>query len=581
MPIDYNTKFQNNGLFNLNAIDDHFPMDEYRDGQKDAIIFALNAFNEGKKVVILECPTGSGKSPIGMTVADMVDTSYYLTVTKILQDQLMNDFGDQIIELKGRGSYPCTYWQRFGQKMVHRKLISEQDLATYELNNGDCSVGFCRTKLNAGENKFRCGKCFTKDNKGELDMLSVNKLYSDCPYYEQVFAAINSRKVVMNFSSFLFQTQMTKRFNEPRDLVVIDECHNLEPQLLDFVSMRLTDFNLQDFGIIIPKYETAQEYAVWFEDQKIHEHLIKIIKEAEDNENHRLVDDTTRILVKYKMFMEQIVSNEGSDWVIEYEEKTANKKQYRVIILKPVFADSFVQPLIFRYAKRVLMMSATVLDVGVVAKSLGIDRNHIAAYRMKNRFPVKNRPIYLETVGKMTGGKHKMHEWAPAMVKKIDEILLRYPNDRGIIHTHNFTIMDFILKHGSSATQKRLMNQNDFSDKNELLKEHAKTFGAVIIAPAMHEGVDLKDDLSRFQIICKVPFANCFDDKQLARRVEVDRKYYTWITALKLIQSYGRSIRSENDYADTYILDGSIHKFLLDAKQMIPAWFTEAISRRI
>jgi len=110
-----------------------------------------------------------------------------------------------------------------------------------------------------------------------------------------------------------------------------------------------------------------------------------------------------------------------------------------------------------------------------------------------------------------------------------------------------------------------------------MLEEHAKSKNGVIIAPAMHEGVDLHGDLSRFQIICKVPYANCFDDKQLAARVEVDRKFYTWITALKLVQSYGRSVRSVDDHAKTYIIDEAIYKFLRDANKMLPDWFKEAI----
>lgn len=575
-------RHEDHGQFNLDAIDNHFPKESYREGQREAIEFALSAYNEGKKVVILECPTGGGKSAIGMTIADMVPTSYYLTVTKILQDQLVNDFGEQIIELRGRGSYPCNYWDRFGPKMVSRKFMTSEELAKNKAKHGDCANGYCRTKLNDSKDKFKCGNCFAVDGpnrSGKLQQLSRGKDYSECPYYEQVYQAVNSRKVVMNFSSFLFQTQMTKRFDDPRDLMIIDECHNLEPQLLDFVSVRITDFNLQDFGIFIPKFDSPHAYAVWFEESKMHQLIYDVIKQAISEDNNRLADDMSRLLKKYKMFMEQM-TQEGDnnfDWVCEYEEKTASGKTYRAVTLKPVFATNFVQPLLFRYSSRILMMSATILDVNVVCRSLGIDRDHIASYRMKNRFPVKNRPIYLDTVGKMTGGKGQMHEWAPPMVKKINEIVDKYPNDRGIIHTHNFAIMDYILKHASPTTKKRLMHQRDFGDKKDLLKKHSETPGAILIAPAMHEGIDLKDDLSRFQIICKVPYPNCFDDEQLARRVEVDRKYYMWLTALKIVQAYGRSIRSETDQADTYILDESIHKFLRDTKKMIPGWFTEAL----
>jgi Rad3-related DNA helicase len=60
------------GLFNLDAIDNCFPMASYREGQREAIEFAIKSFNSGINIVILECPTGSGKSAIGMTLAEMV-----------------------------------------------------------------------------------------------------------------------------------------------------------------------------------------------------------------------------------------------------------------------------------------------------------------------------------------------------------------------------------------------------------------------------------------------------------------------------------------------------------------------------
>ena len=110
-----------------------------------------------------------------------------------------------------------------------------------------------------------------------------------------------------------------------------------------------------------------------------------------------------------------------------------------------------------------------------------------------------------------------------------------------------------------------------------MLEVHSKSKNTIIVAPAMHEGIDLVDDLSRFQIICKIPWPNFIDDKQLARRIELDQDYYNWLTALKLVQSYGRSVRSETDWADTYIIDEVLLSFKERAKKMIPKWFSEAI----
>ena len=570
----------------INAIDKHFPKEKYREGQREVIEFAVNAINDGKKIIILECPTGSGKSAIGMTIADMVDTAYYLTITKILQDQLTDDFGDKIVELKGRSSYPCTFYDRFGNSFVNRKLWSQAQLDEAKAKAPDCGTGFCRSKLSPSEDKFKCDKCFLKTGiansgkpKGDLDSLPSGMTYSACPYYEQVHKAIRSRKVVMNFSSFLFQTQMTKRFDKPRDIMLIDECHQVEPQLLDFVSFTITDQHLSNHGIFIPELDHAYEYKVWMEDSKIHEILWERIKQARIDDNSKLEDDLARVLKKYQMFMEHMEDEEESEWVCEYEEKSGSKgESHRKVTLKPVFAKNFANQLLFKYSKCVVMMSATILDVNVVCRSLGVDRKDVAAYRVKNYFPKENRPIKIIPVAKMTGGKTRMDIWGPLLVTAVNKIVRSHKGEKGIIHTHNFAIMDYLLHRCDPDVKKRLSHQRNYKDKKEMLEAHALSkLDPVLIAPAMHEGIDLADDLSRFQIICKVPYANCFDDQQLARRVEVDRPYYTWLTALKLVQSYGRSIRSKEDHAITYILDESIYKFMKDAGKMLPGWFKEAI----
>ena len=573
---------------NPDAIDKHFPKEKYREGQKETIEFAVNAINDGKKIIILEVPTGGGKSAIGMTVADMVNTAYYLTITKILQDQLTEDFGNKIVELKGRNAYPCTFYKRFGKTFVARKLWTQVQLDEMETANPTCGTGFCRSKWNKSgpqDKKFKCDKCFLKtgvDNtgkpKGEADSLPPGMIHSSCPYYEQVHKATRARKVVMNFSSFLYQTQMTNRFDEPRDLMIIDECHNIEPQLLDFVSFSITDQHLSNHGIFIPELDHAYEYKVWMEDSKIHEVLYDRIKQARADENTKLEDELARVLKKYKMFMEHMEDKEA-EWICEYDQTSTSKGEigHRKLTLKPVFAQRFAHQLLFKYSKCIVMMSATVLDVNVMCRSLGIDRKHVAAYRVKNRFPKENRPIKIIPVAKMTGGKQRMGEWGPPLVNKVNQLVRQHKGEKGIIHTHNFAIMDYLLRRCDEDVKKRLIHQRSFRDKKEMLAAHAANGGDSVMIAAMHEGIDLVGDLSRFQIICKVPYANCFDDEQLARRVEIDRDYYTWLTALKLVQSYGRSVRSEDDYAMTYILDESIYKFMNDAKKMLPGWFKEAI----
>ncbi len=575
----------------LEDIDSNFPMESYRDGQKKCIEFVVNAFNSGKRIVILECPTGSGKSAIGMTIGNMISNTYYLTITKILQDQLVRDF-DDVVDLKGRNAYPCTFYERYGAEFVKRTILKQSELDEKTKKRPDCASGFCRTKSNIDKNskgrKHSCSKCFlqiqpqltnglSKVPKGDLTNLPNDMRYSVCPYYERVFEAIEAHKVVMNFSSFLYQTTLTNRFAQ-RDLLIIDEAHNIEPQLLDFVSLTINDSMLQRHGIFIPQLNTAVDYAVWFKEVKLGDIISELIDLAEINENSKEADDLERLKKKYEMFMWHL-SQAGAEWVVEYNEKSEKNKTWRSLTLKPVYAVDFSEELLLKYGKKILLMSATILDVDVMCRSLGISRDEVAAFRMRNRFPVENRPIYIKPAAKMTGGKDKMSEWLPKLVKSVEGIVEQYPGNRGIIHTHNFAIMEAIISKCKSSVLRRLITQREYSDKRDMLAAHAKIPDSVIVAPAMHEGIDLAGELSRFQIICKIPYPNFYDNEQLARRVDVDPKYYIWLTALKLVQSYGRSIRSETDHADTYIIDSAIDKFLINAERMLPVWFTEAIIR--
>ena len=564
--------------YDLDVIDENFPKASFRDGQKRAIQFACESFNAGKKVVILECPTGSGKSAIGMTMANMAKNSYYLTVTKILQDQFIGDFGDKVIELKGRGAYECDFYARNGEKLVKKQLMSKSELKEKTESPIDCNSGYCKTSAGRSDG-HKCSQCFSANAapgipKGDLSVLPDGKSYSACGYYEQVFKAINGKTVCMNFHSFLYQTMMTKRFDMPRDLMIIDEAHSTESVLLDVVSFTLSADMFKEHGLILPEFDDVADYLEWFEEENIVGVLALAMEDSKAKEESRKEEDLSRLIKKYKKFIESVAVVE---WVVQVEHTKFRDKSSMSVVFKPVFVKNYAENLLFRFADNILLMSATILDIDVFCRSLGLDKSEVATYRMKNRFPVKNRPIYIKSCGNLTGGKSKMNEWMPCVIDTVEEICERYPDKRGIIHTHNFAILDALLEGCSGNTRKRFITQRDIPDKKELLDRHSRTPNSVLIAPAMHEGVDLRDDLSRFQIISKVPYPNFFENKQLARRNQIDHEYIGWLTALKLVQSYGRSVRGPDDYADTYIIDGSFEGFSKRSKKMLPSWFIDAL----
>jgi hypothetical protein len=77
--------------------------------------------------------------------------------------------------------------------------------------------------------------------------------------------------------------------------------------------------------------------------------------------------------------------------------------------------------------------------------------------------------------------------------------------------------------------------------RDEIIAEHMNaTKPTVLISPSLHLGLDLKDDLSRFQIITKVPYPS-LGDRWIDKKRKRNEQWYKCQTALRLVQGYGRS----------------------------------------
>ncbi len=78
----------------------------------------------------------------------------------------------------------------------------------------------------------------------------------------------------------------------------------------------------------------------------------------------------------------------------------------------------------------------------------------------------------------------------------------------------------------------------------------------VLVSPSMCYGVDLKDELGRFQVIMKLPYIP-WNDKRAQCIRETDEKWYTLQMLSSLIQACGRTTRGEVDHSTTYIMDSN------------------------
>ena len=98
----------------------------------------------------------------------------------------------------------------------------------------------------------------------------------------------------------------------------------------------------------------------------------------------------------------------------------------------------------------------------------------------------------------------------------------------------------------------------------------------VLLSPSMTEGVDLKGDLSKFQVICKVPYPY-LGDPIVKKRMNKNKGWYGLQTAKSIVQSCGRSVRSSKDTAVTYILDSDWDRFYTRNKNIFPEDFIKCL----
>ena len=59
--------------------------------------------------------------------------------------------------------------------------------------------------------------------------------------------------------------------------------------------------------------------------------------------------------------------------------------------------------------------------------------------------------------------------------------------------------------------------------------------------------------------------------------MEIDEDWFNFITALLMVQAYGRIHRHDKDYGKTYILDNDFKRFYENTKDILPIWFKEVI----
>ena len=526
---------------------ENFPFLSPRPGQMEIIAEIKDVIERGFSNIILEAGTGTGKSAVATTLARIYQPTYILTMTKQLQSQYTGEFGYPLV--KGRNNFFCqdSGLEFSCDRGTCQTVPSSQKFA--------CDYGISKSPFDGG------GHAFQDAFGAPIYFRSADR----CQYWDQKAHAIQSPITLMNYDYALLELNYVKHFGR-RNLMVLDEAHNLEDKLMRRLEVNLYNRRLdRDIKKTIPHemigYSEPQEWMMFIE--AIYDSYQEInTKEIPKNRADRI----NRMKMNLSDLLRNLEEN-PDNWVVDPSQGGVS--------FKPLRVDAYAEDRLFRYSDIRLFMSATILDQELFCNWLGINPEESYHLEIKSIFPPSSRPVHLQLAGNMS--RRLIKRTAPKTLPILEKIIEHHKYEKGLIHTHNYKCQNYIIK---NLKNTRLLGHTPRNREYVLGEFGISKEPKILVSPSMSEGVDLPYEKCQFQVIYKIPFPY-LGDKQINQRKSLDPKWYAYKTIMTLLQAYGRGMRAEDDYCETYILDGNFRMLLRNPlyRDLVPSFFKEAIQR--
>jgi ATP-dependent DNA helicase DinG len=216
---------------------------------------------------------------------------------------------------------------------------------------------------------------------------------------------------------------------------------------------------------------------------------------------------------------------------------------------------------------KIILLSATIGPKDV--ESLGLSERRVAYLHSPSPIAPDKRPFhFLDTVAV---NRATISHSLPVLAGEITRLAERHIGERGLIHV-TYQLSDMLRPH---LTDPRYIFHDKWN-KKEQYEKYINTPGSILVACGLYEGINLPDDLGRWQVITKVPWPS-LGDPAVKAMAERDEEWYLWQTAKTIIQAAGRICRHENDYGITYCLDSTFMRLYSNGQHLLPQWFQDCL----
>ena len=624
----------------MRRILDFFPkgQEKIRLIQKEILEEISNELDKGTKFIIIEAPTGVGKSDVNVTAALYQKGGTILTTQKILQDQYEESF-KFVRKVKGKNHFPC-----------HQKKDKE-----------NCDKGICRFPNGKYCKHYVSLEQIEIKNQGtmqEVVELGKSSTKEECGYYLQSRLGEQASFAVYNYAKYLTSYleeeiddedhRLRKVNSNQKELLICDEAHNLENALAEFGTLELSTEHAEK----CENYEVINEILrignFWektkenYDKRKIsdseYEGDIRFLEEKADNvfsmlkdsysnkieeirteiaeklehkeirtgqttieqftferdfdefspeekklaELQQKLDDLEQTLKEWNEFeLDGDFVFGGVEGEIEFNDPNADlpfttgiRRGVKTVSLKPVYVQKIAEKL-FSQFKHVIFTSSTIHEK-FFKLELGISDDDAYYKSFQSPFKIENRLIFRDAKMDLN-----YSNWKTELKKaksEINRLLDLHKSEKGIIHVTSYAYQKEVIELLSDENKQRIKKIGKGTEREKDIEEHKNSKEkSVIISPACWEGIDLADDNSRFQIIIKAPYLPLSDlrIKKKKKNPEFGNNWYFVYSLQKLIQGCGRSIRNENDFAKTYLLDKKCYSLIENSDA--PKWFRDSL----
>lgn len=553
-----------------------FPFDDYRKGQRDFAVAVFLSIRSGKKL-FAQAPTGVGKTvsvlfPAVKSLYEKNAKIFYLTAKSSTKNIAFNTV--KMMYEKGL--------------RLRTTIITAKDKICF-MDETKCEPEYCPyakgyyDKLNIPLRETIKNDClYDRDFIEEL-----GKKHELCPFELSLDLAYMSDIVICDYNYYFDPRVALQRedvFNNDKDILLIDEAHNLEDRARSMYSPEIIKeefyevykmmksekslskelFNINKKFIDIKKI--VEEAQILNEPpEELTNALRKFAARAEkyfnDKKNEKVPDELTDLYFKTTFFIK--ISEVADENFCYYAEKANNKTMVKLFLIDP----SSILKEIEKNAQSSVFFSATLTPLKYFRYILGGDEDD---YILKLNSPFERENLNLMISSDISmkytmrdSNIEKACEYINALItEKKGNYMVFFPSY--YFMSKVYSIYESLYDSTGITVQNQGLNEEEQRDILDRFENERGVVLFTVVGGIFSEGVDLPLEKLIGAVIIGTGIPQVSFERNIIKAFFDEKKNsgydfaYKYPGFNKILQSAGRVIRTEEDKGTVLLIDSRL-----------------------